>query len=116
MRVRINLAEVMVPRDQWTHGWWPIINWCSRMAQRWGGIVYDDDLPTDRWDWGQALCREMYGEDWMKAADYASDSALENAPTNVIQRAEQWENGDWPEWAWTTKYARRTEEPTDGKS
>jgi len=39
-----------------------VINWIFRMTQKYGATVLDKNGKT--WDWGQALCRECYGEDW----------------------------------------------------
>ena len=70
-------------RVQW------ILNWTVRMALKHGGTVYEKGGKT--WDWGQALCRECYGEDWM-------DVVPETPTWDDIARAKRWEDGDVPEW------------------
>jgi hypothetical protein len=79
--------------------WQYLIDWISRMANKYDGIVYDHN--GKRWDWGQAICREMYGEDWMHHEEFERIDNLEDTkpvPDEVIGRAIEWENGKWPEW------------------
>jgi len=67
-----------------------IINWIFRMSKKHGGIVFDKNGKI--WDWGQALCRECYGENWI-------NERLPESPTiESVKRAQQWEAGDIPSW------------------
>ena len=67
-----------------------VIAWCGRMATKYGGSVYEKDRHYP-WDWGQALCREQYGEDW--------NNLVPNDPsTEDALRASLWEKGEWPVW------------------
>lgn len=58
------------------------------------------DHPRDRenslnqLDWGQALCREMYGIDW--PAHLPEDGDI---GPGAEERALSWACGEWPEWA-----------------
>jgi len=67
-----------------------VLYWTERMTKKYGGTVYEKN--GKRWDWGQALARECYGEDWM--------SVVPETPTwEDIARADRWEKGEIPEWA-----------------
>jgi hypothetical protein len=66
-----------------------IIGWINRMSETHGSIV--TDLLGNTYDWGQALCRECYGEDW-------ENIQVSNPPDNDLLRAQDWEDGLWPEW------------------
>ncbi len=70
-----------------------VIDWTSRMAKRYGGTVYDKN--GQRWDWGQALCRECYGEDWNNEIERLD---IETPSLEDIDRAKRWEAGELPEW------------------
>jgi len=66
-----------------------VLDWTVRMARKLGGTVYEKNGKT--WDWGQALCRECYGNDWM--------NQVPETPTwDDIARAQRWENGETPNW------------------
>jgi len=61
--------------------------------QEWYGCrVYQTDQRT--WlDWGQALARGVYGEDWREEGD------LDIVPGAAVTLAEQWEDKkNWPDW------------------
>jgi len=81
-----------------------IMRWIERMSAAYGGVVYIAEgygEPGESWvgyDWGQALCREMYGP---RYADWPDEPE-----TLDIERAQQWEAGDWPEWAEQPEEAR----------
>ena len=67
-----------------------LIEWIERMSGKYSGIVHGADGRT--YDWGQALAREMYGQNWavLDIPDDPSDAD--------VRRAIQWERGDWPAW------------------
>jgi len=71
------------------------VNWCirwiSRMAFKYGGIIV---AKTGRnLDWGQAICREQYGENW-------AEEGIPDSPTDQdIERMRRWEyEGKHPDW------------------
>lgn len=66
-----------------------VLDWTSRMARKHGGTVYEKN--GKRWDWGQALCRECYGEGW-------NDIVPETPSWDDIARADRWEKEDIPDW------------------
>ena len=66
-----------------------VIKWIGRMARKYGATVWDKDGRW--WDWGQALCREQYGREWMKT--------VPDEPTDDdVLRAFQWEKKNIPSW------------------
>ena len=73
-----------------------VIDWIDRMATRYGGIVYDLELGRS-WDWGQALCRQVYGPDWMHNSEYLANG--DDPSYEAVEAAREWEAGSWPEWA-----------------
>ena len=75
-----------------------VVEWTSRMARRYGGIVYDDETGR-QWDWGQALCREVYGPDWMNSPEFKKMDEAGGPFAADVKAAEAWEAGAWPEWA-----------------
>ena len=66
-----------------------VIDWIERMMERYGPFVWGKD---GRWyDWGQALARERYGENWMET--------VPDAPSwEDVERAKRWEAGEFPDW------------------
>ena len=77
-----NLSQDELNRVAW------VMAWVIRMAEKHGGTVCEKGRA---WDWGQALCRECYGENWQ-------DVVPETPTRDDIKRAMQWENGDIPDW------------------
>jgi hypothetical protein len=67
-----------------------VIDWIGRMTRKYGGAVYEKKRGT-WWDWGQALCREQYGEDW-------NDIVPPDPTIDDVIRASAWEKGDFPDW------------------
>ena len=83
--------------------WQYIIDWTVIMARKYGGTVYEHD--GKQWDWGQALCRETYGRDWMKNAEFIQNEEIppENAaPEKFVSDAKKWELGINPIWVDTS--------------
>ena len=79
--------------------WTWIINWTTRMGKTYGHTVHDKR--GKRWDWGQALCREIHGFDWMNSPEFRVIEEIppeEPAPAFIIEAAKKWENGAIPEW------------------
>ena len=67
-----------------------IIDWIIRMTHRYGGKVYEKNRYM-WWDWGQAIAREQYGEDW--------NDIVPAEPSNEdVLRAREWEQGNIPSW------------------
>lgn len=66
-----------------------VIDWMNRMTARYGGIVKTIDV--ERLDWGQALARGVYGDDW-------NDSDLSFVPDEAIKVATAWEVNGLPDW------------------
>lgn len=66
-----------------------VLEWTVRMAKRYGGTVYEKNGKT--WDWGQALARECYGEDW-------NNLVPETPSWEDIANARAWELGKIPDW------------------
>jgi len=65
---------------------------------KYGGVVTDTD--GKRWDWGQAICRVLYGPRWSSHPEFLRVDDIdisEPAPQEAIELIEAWENGDWPE-------------------
>lgn len=64
-------------------------NWIQIMAAKNGGIVTDKE--TGRvMDWGQALCRDLYGTDWMNSEEFEADNSIDSGqpvPDHIIERA-----------------------------
>jgi len=85
--------------------WIFLAKWTDRMAQKYGGTVYDKESPQT-WDWGQALFRELYGPDWMNNPDFWEENDRDpDQPCNpeTLERAKAWEAGDVPDWVITEK-------------
>lgn len=70
-----------------------VIDWIDAMTREFGPMVYGHGRS---WDWGQALCVELYGLD---------SATWPNAPDReAIDRAIAWQEGeDWPRWAKVAK-------------
>jgi len=80
--------------------WNWLVDWIKRMADSFGGSVYDTETGKT-WDWGQAICREVYGPNWMHEADYLAVDIedTDSVPDDIVSAALAWERGNWPEWA-----------------
>lgn len=77
-----------LPSDEKRRVCW-VLDWIGRMNQKYGAVVYEKG--NGWWDWGQALCRECYGKDWIKIVP-------ENPTWDDIRRAQEWEQGKIPNW------------------
>jgi len=75
-----------------------VLDWTSRMTQRFGGTCYEKNGKT--WDWGQALCRLCYGEGWN---NYITEHNIETPSRGDIEKAKEWEAGKNPDWFDLTK-------------
>jgi hypothetical protein len=71
-----------------------ILEWVNRMNLAHGNTIKDKD--GNEYDWGQALCRECYGEDW---SNYMVENNIRYPEQKELDRAIKWENGEIPEWA-----------------
>lgn len=86
------------PDDHYAHVENPcsrfVCNWINRMAGRFGGTVVERGTGKT-WDWGQALCREQFGPNWV---DELRRRHLEDADETSVEIARRWEGGEWPAW------------------
>lgn len=71
-----------------------VIDWCGRMTEKFGPVVTGRE--GEYLDWGQALARSRFGEDWVKEVRKEENFAPDN---EAVEIAKRWENGEWPEWA-----------------
>ena len=85
---------------QWTY----LIDWTSRMTKKYGATV--KDKCGEKWDWGQAMCRELYGEDWSNSVDFLATNDIppeDPPPQEMVELCKRWESGEYsPEW-WVNK-------------
>ena len=91
--------------------WQYIIDWVTRMAWKYGGSVYEKD--GKEWDWGQALCRETYGKNWMTDEEFNKNEEIppeEPAPKRFLEDAIKWEKGIHPDWVDVSRFKVRIEE------
>jgi hypothetical protein len=75
-----------------------VLDWISRMTDKFGGTCREKETSETvgkSWDWGQALCRLCYGEDWN---NYISEQNIETPSWEDIEKAKEWEAGKNPEW------------------
>lgn len=70
-----------------------VLEWVNRMNEMYGPTVQDQK--GVEYDWAQALCREVYGVDWV---DYISENDIIGPTQDVLNRALKWEEGDVPSW------------------
>jgi hypothetical protein len=81
--------------------WQELVDWTGVMANKYGGIVIEKHT-FKQLDWGQALCRDLYGKNWHIDPDFLEVSSYppeEPAPQYVLDRAREWkENGGMPDW------------------
>ena len=78
-----------------------VCDWISRMAHKYNGIVYEKETEEKvgkQWDWGQALCREIYGPGWNDDPQFKEDGENGAPFMEHVIVAIRWENGEWPEW------------------
>lgn len=68
-----------------------VLAWINRMTKRYGPIVRDKEGPN--LDWGQALCRQVYGLDWNRLIGDIDGPTLDD-----VHAAQEWEAGEIPEW------------------
>jgi hypothetical protein len=79
--------------------WREIVDWTGRMSAKYGGTVHDKN--GQWWDWGQALCRDVYGADWMNDPDFQRVNEIppeEPAPPEALDAMRRWEAGTVPGW------------------
>jgi len=78
-----------------------VMSFIDTMTDRHGPAVYDAEGGV--LDWGQALCRELYGHGWS-----TNPSLPEEPPFSVHALMEKWEGGDFPQWMEPRKQAKET--------
>lgn len=77
--------------------WRIVVDWTSAMTKKHGATVVDKS--GKRWDWGQALCRQLHGEDWMNHPEFQRLNDAEVAPQYVLDECKRWAETDkQPEW------------------
>ena len=71
------------------HKYWILLgNWISIMGVKHGGLVRTVD--GESLDWGQALCRFVYGKDWKTDPDYLRDNEIpitDSPPAYTLEAA-----------------------------
>ena len=71
-----------------------VLKWTVRMGDKYGEKVFSND--GEELDWGQALCREIYGKDW---SSYMSENSISVPEQKDLDLALSWEScGIHPEW------------------
>ncbi len=68
-----------------------VMRFIDRMTEKHGPIVHDVEGGT--LDWGQALCRDLYGHDWS-----TNPSLPDEPPFSVHAVMARWTDGDLPGW------------------
>ena len=71
-----------------------VLEWVNRMTKQYGDTVFDK-VNNENLDWGQALCRESYGESW---ATFMTQNHIEMPGSDEVQKAKEWEAGKIPDW------------------
>lgn len=69
-----------------------IAEWIGRMNRKHGGTV------NYRYDWGQALCVEMYGKN---NDDWPDDPVVAD-----VEAAKRWEADEFPEWIFNPRHEK----------
>ena len=80
--------------------WQTLISFTSAMANNYGGVVVEKETGK-RMDWGQALCREVYGPGWNEDPKFLEENEIPNtepAPAKSVAVAKSWAGGEWPDW------------------
>ena len=79
------------------HTWRTVVDWITIMTRKHGSTVVDKS--GQKWDWGQALCRQLHGEDWMNNPEFQRLNDLEIAPQYVLDECKKWqESNSHPGW------------------
>ncbi len=81
-----------LPEDEQKRVIW-VLKWIDRMTKKYGASVCDKNGKI--WDWGQALCRECYGSNWMNVLE---EENITTPSWDDIEKAKIWENGKMPKW------------------
>ena len=73
-----------------------LISLIITITNKYGGSIYDYEA-NKSWDAGQAVCREMYGADWMNSAAFQSDQELDDVPHEAVATAKRMleQKPDW---------------------
>lgn len=82
----------------WT--WDFVLDWTTRIGRRFGNTVVETQTGK-RMDWGQALCREMYGVDWSNSPEWMTENNKDDSEAfdmSAVDRARSWEAGNHPDW------------------
>lgn len=70
-----------------------VLEWAKRMGEANGRVVVD--VSGMKYDWGQALCREQFGPDWI---NYMRTQNIIVPDEDDLERALEWEQGVKPDW------------------
>jgi hypothetical protein len=74
-----------------------ILDWVVRMNEKWGHTVHGD--AGEYYDWGQALCHEIYGKKWGKHPAFLEVNDSRDIPTVAVETAKRLESAEQlPEW------------------
>lgn len=78
-------------------GWnFIIFEFIDKMVKKYDGVVYAKD--GKRYDWGQALCRARYGENWKNDPEYLQENESSEPFPETINLAKEWLKGNVPDW------------------
>ena len=70
-----------------------VIEWANRMSISNGKTVIDSN--EKRFDWGQALCREQFGPNWI---NHMINNNIIIPTQEDLDKALDWEKGNKPDW------------------
>jgi len=77
-----------------------VISGIDTLSLSHGGTVHDHE--GGDWDWGQAVCRELYGHDWMSSPKFHDHEMRHEEDGNVdfdaVKVVRAWLAGDFPGW------------------
>lgn len=79
--------------------WNEIVTITNELGKHYKDGIYDKETGKVL-DVGQALCRELYGVDWMESEDWKRDNDNDDTgPTKYVTTAQRWIDTGLPDWA-----------------
>ena len=84
-----------------------VLDWTNRMTEQHGTAVYDEK--GNEYNWSTALCRGLYGENWI---EHMKENSITMPGEEAVAMAKEWESCRFPEWLYVSSESDEKDKAT----